>query len=66
MALVDEKTHAINASEKAIDATLGQADDQLDVKAKLLGCSVQDYLDAEEYSKTLSLKDAASVGIYPK
>ncbi|KAL4947343.1 OPT oligopeptide transporter protein-domain-containing protein [Aspergillus filifer] len=60
MAAVDEKSHAVNVvpSEDAIDAKREHADDQLQKKAKLLGCSVQDYLEAEEYSKSLGLEDA--------
>ncbi|KAL4784292.1 OPT oligopeptide transporter protein-domain-containing protein [Aspergillus varians] len=61
MAVFDEKSNTINEvpSANSIDK-LEYTEDQLQDKARLLGCSPQEFLEAEEYSKTLDLADATN------
>ncbi|KAL4880727.1 OPT oligopeptide transporter protein-domain-containing protein [Aspergillus karnatakaensis] len=59
MAANDEKTNAVNVVPSANPTEkLEHGEGQSQEKARLLGCSPQEYLDAEEYSKTLDLADA--------
>ncbi|KAL4928339.1 OPT oligopeptide transporter protein-domain-containing protein [Aspergillus undulatus] len=61
MAAFDEKSSAINVVPSPDPSDkLEYSEGQLQEKARILGCSPQEYLEAEEYSKTLSLEDAAS------
>ncbi|KAL4806529.1 OPT oligopeptide transporter protein-domain-containing protein [Aspergillus unguis] len=50
-----EKTDTVDVTPEKAEYT----DEQLQEKAKSLGCSPQEYLEAEEFSRTLDLTEAA-------
>ncbi|KAL2843776.1 OPT oligopeptide transporter protein-domain-containing protein [Aspergillus pseudodeflectus] len=61
MAGFDEKDTAVNVVPSTIPIEKSEyTEDQVYEKARLLGCSPQEFLEAEDYSKTLELEEAAS------
>ncbi|KAL2788318.1 OPT oligopeptide transporter protein-domain-containing protein [Aspergillus keveii] len=61
MAGFDEKDTAVNVVPSTIPIEKSEyTEDQVHEKARLLGCSPQEFLEAEDYSKTLELEEAAS------
>lgn len=63
MATFDDKDISAT-STRGLDLGHGYAEDDIQEKARLLGCSPEDFLEARENSKNLSLEDAASVSLY--
>ncbi|KAL4905496.1 hypothetical protein BDW74DRAFT_167723 [Aspergillus multicolor] len=60
MVAVDEKANVIDVISSAKSNEKAEyTGDQLEDKARFLGCSPQEYLEAEEYSKTINLAEAA-------
>lgn len=59
----DEK-HASVTSTNGLALDHGLAEDEIQEKARILGCSLEEFLEVRESSKTISLEDAASVSSY--
>lgn len=65
MAPLNEKDAVgVSASTNALALDHGYAEDEIQEKAKLLGCSAEEFLEVKENSRTLSLEDAANVSSY--
>lgn len=58
------KSPAVGAIEPQLSPNASTESDAVDAKARQLGATSEDYLEAAEHAKTLSLEDVKKVGSF--